>query len=70
MSGYMFASAPCIGCGNVFSFNPDLVPSVRINGVREPICQSCVDRVNPQRKAKGLPPIVPAPGAYSPQEVA
>jgi len=40
------------------------VPSVRINGVREPICQACVNRANPERIKNGLEPIVPAPDAY------
>jgi len=40
------------------------VPSVRIGHAREPICQACVDRVNPTRIAGGLAPIVPLPGAY------
>jgi hypothetical protein len=40
------------------------VPSIRINGTREPICLACVTTVNPRREANGLPPIVPAPDAY------
>jgi len=39
---------------------------VRVNGVREPICRDCVERVNPTRIAKGLEPIVPLPDAYDP----
>lgn len=69
MSGYMMAMAPCYGCGQVFGFHPDLVPSVTDdNGIRQPVCRSCVDRVNPRRAANGLPPIVPLPGAYEPSE--
>ena len=75
---FMSAMSPCIGCGQVFSYNPDLVPSIRLNaqgqpdpnGSREPICQSCVERVNPKRIANGLQPIVILPGAYEPEEVA
>ena len=55
---------PCIGCRAIFTYSPTRVPSVRVNGEREPICQRCVDRVNPQRIANGLDPIVPLPGAY------
>lgn len=67
--GYMSAMAPCFGCGEVFSFNPDRVPSIPIDGVRQPVCQACIDRANPRRVANGLPPIVPLPGAYDAQEV-
>jgi hypothetical protein len=42
------------------------VPSIRIKSNREPICQSCVDRVNLQRIANGLEPIVPFSDAYEP----
>lgn len=62
--GYVMALGPCIGCGRPFSFNPMRVPSLSVNGTREPICQTCVDRVNPLRKANGLEPIVPLAGAY------
>jgi hypothetical protein len=67
--GFMTVIGECFGCGIVFSFNADHVPSIPINGVREPICQACVDRANPQRVANGLDPIVVHPLAYEPQEV-
>lgn len=56
----------CIGCKRPFTFSPSRVPSVRVNGEREPICRDCVERVNPRRIANGLDPIVPLPGAYDP----
>jgi hypothetical protein len=62
--GYALCMGACIGCKRVFSFNPMRVPSITINGSREPICQMCVDRVNPTRVANGLPPIVPHSDAY------
>lgn len=62
--GYMLAMGACIGCGQPFSFNPMKVPSISINGRKEPICAACVARVNPMRKANGLEPIVPAADAY------
>ena len=66
---YMTAMGACIACKRIFSFNPNLVPSVSIDGrPREPICQDCVDRANIKRKANGLEPIVPLPGAYEPEE--
>jgi hypothetical protein len=64
--GYAFATSPCIGCGQLFSYNPLRVPSLTVNGSREPICAGCVERVNPRRIANGLAPIVPAPDAYEP----
>jgi hypothetical protein len=61
----------CFGCGKTFSFNPESVPSVRVNaqkqpdpaGHPEPFCQECVDRANPRRIANGLPPIQVLSGA-------
>ena len=64
--GYAMAVGSCIGCGRTFSFNPVKVPSITlsIDGNREPICQDCVNLVNPKRIANGLEPIVPSPDAY------
>jgi hypothetical protein len=62
--GYVSCTAACIGCGIPFSFNPNKVPSVVVEGNREPICRSCVERANPIRKEKGLPVISILPGAY------
>lgn len=64
LMGYVFVMSSCYGCGHPFSYNPTKVPSININGVREPVCQACVDRANPKRIANGLAPIVPLPGAY------
>lgn len=66
--GYMFATSPCIACGNLFTYAPTKVPSIPIDGVRQPICRSCVDVANPMRVDMGLEPIVPLPGAYEPEE--
>jgi hypothetical protein len=62
----MFVLGECFACHRPFTFSATRVPSVVINGHREPICQHCVDRVNPRRIANGLDPIVPLPGAYDP----
>jgi len=63
--GYALASGRCIGCDQIFSFNPVRVPSSSaVTGEREPICEACVVRINAVRKKKGLPPVVPLPGAY------
>ena len=62
--GYALCTSACIGCGRVFSYNPVRVPSITVKGTREPICHLCVERVNPARKEKGLPLIVPHADAY------
>ena len=62
----VFVLGECIGCRRLFSFSPSRVPSIPINGTREPVCRDCVERVNPRRLANGLDPIVPLPGAYDP----
>lgn len=66
--GYYIAMGNCITCNQFFEFNPDKVPSIRVNGVREPVCQSCVEIINTRRKAEGLEPITPLPDAYAPQD--
>lgn len=62
----MVAIGPCGNCQLLFVFDPDLVPSLTIEGVRVPFCERCINRANasPERRAAGLPPIVPMPGAY------
>jgi len=64
--GFCFVLGPCVRCQQPFTFNPLRVPSVRVDGQREPICAACVATVNPIRLARGLAPIVPLPGAYEP----
>ena len=66
--GYAFIMGQCFGCKQMFSFNPNKVPSIRIDGVKQPVCQSCVTIANPKRKANGLEPIEVLPGAYEPCE--
>jgi hypothetical protein len=65
----MSVMSECFGCHKVFTYNADRVPSIRHNGVKEPICQNCVDLVNPRRIDNGLKPIEVLPGAYEPEEV-
>ena len=66
--GYVMVTGHCVGCKQIFSFHPNKVPSIRIDGDRKPICKSCIDRVNPIRKRKGLEPLVPLPDAYEPAD--
>jgi hypothetical protein len=63
---YAQALAPCIGCRQPFWFHPNFVPSITIDGERQPICADCVERINPQRIKNGVPPIVPHERAYAP----
>ena len=62
--GYAFVLAPCFVCKQIFTFHPRKVPSYR----DEPICQNCIQRVNAQRKEKGLEQWPILPGAYEPCE--
>jgi len=66
--GYAFCTGECFGCRRIFSYNPMRVPSIRhpLTNHREPVCLTCVNRVNPDRIKNGLDPIVPLPGAYEP----
>lgn len=67
--GYLIALGPCVGCGRMFSFNPERVPSVRINGEREPLCRDCVEIGNRFRVSQGKEPVPILPGAYDETEV-
>ena len=64
--GYALAFSQCVSCKHVFGYNPHKVPSIRVNGVREPVCLTCIELANPKRKAAGLDEIVPHPDAYGP----
>jgi len=65
MSDYVFIMCNCIACGVPVFVNPEHVPSIRINGVREAICRACFNEWNKvQRTDKGLEPIPLHPRAY------
>lgn len=64
MSEFVAVMAHCIGCGRPFAFNPVRVPSMRVNGVREPICRECVTRINRNKVKRGEEPFAIAPDAY------
>ena len=66
MSGYAIAHGLCVNCNGVFSFNPHAVPSIRVRGVREPVCQPCMNKANTERVAKGLEPFPVREDAYEP----
>ena len=68
MSGFVSVMAPCCSCRQVFTFHPNKVPSVRIKGVRQPVCRTCIKRANVQRQANGLEPFPILPGSYEAAE--
>ena len=47
--GYAIMMAPCFVCKRVCAFNPIRVPSYQ----GQPICKSCVTRINEKRKQLG-----------------
>ena len=69
MSVFVYVLGECYVCRRVFAFNGELVPSLELNGRREPFCPDCIARANVKRVANGLDPIVPLPGAYEPEEL-
>jgi hypothetical protein len=58
--GYALVVGTCGQCKNIFSFNPNKVPSLK----NIPFCRACVDAANPLREKNGLPPILYAADAY------
>lgn len=65
--GYFLYMSGCAACPTVISYNPEFVPSIRINGEKEAICEACFNCWNEiHRTAKGLPPIQLHPQAYAP----
>jgi hypothetical protein len=81
--GYSVVLGRCWSCGRPFTFNPYLVPSIPIDpetrrppdlggdperAEREPLCESCVERVNVERERLGQPLVRVLPGAYEPME--
>jgi len=63
--GVAFMIAPCLICKRPFTFNPVKVPSLRVKGVKEPICKSCHAIINEKRVEAGVPPFPePHPDAY------
>ncbi len=66
---YMIALMPCVCCQQMFSANPDKVPSVRVNGIREGVCKACMDRANTVRKEIGMAELTYAADAYEAEQV-
>ena len=64
--GYMMLMATCCNCTQPFMSNPELVPSLMIDGKREPLCRACAEEWERIHNKSGTI----RPGAYEPQEVA
>ena len=44
--GYAIVLGFCCSCHKHIEFNPHKVPSIRVNGEREPLCRECAERWN------------------------
>ncbi len=64
--GYAIMFGPCYQCKEPFGYNPNRVPSLRINGIREPFCRMCIEEANAIRIERGLEPHPIHPEAYEP----
>ena len=64
--GHVFVIGFCYHCKKKFSFNPNFVPSLTINGDRKPFCKVCIDRANTIRIEKGMKPLEVHLEAYKP----
>ncbi len=66
MSGYVICTGTCYGCKQLFTFHSLYVPSLTIDGEREPFCRTCNERANAIRKDKRMPPLEVHPRGYEP----
>lgn len=66
MNGWIMMHGNCAACGTRVAFNPNKVPSIRVHGVREPLCAACVVKANTKAKAEGKPEFQIPEGAYEP----
>lgn len=64
--GYAVVVGTCCNCHGFMQFNPIRVPSVRIDGKREPVCKTCIEELNAKRKLVGAEPWPVHPDAYEP----
>jgi hypothetical protein len=64
--GYAILTGPCVNCRTLIHYHPHKVPSIRVNGERQPLCPACFDKWNTiHRTSKGLDPVPLDPQAYS-----
>lgn len=63
--GYAILMTHCCNCGKTIACNPVKVPSIRVNGTKEPLCRNCFNEWNKiHRTSQGLPPVELHPDAY------
>jgi len=67
--GYELIYGHCWACRRPFTFNADWVPSIPVEGVKQPVCEGCMLLANEKRIAAGLSPHPIDPRAYEAQEV-
>ena len=66
---YSLIHSECIGCQQLISYNADHVPSIVVEGQREPLCEACHGEWNQiHRVAHGLEPIDLHTNAYAPKK--
>ena len=71
---YALVYSPCASCGKAFGYNPHRVPSIRIDGVRQPVCKDCIEAENLKRQINidigqtdpDMPLLTYHPDAYEP----
>jgi len=61
---YMSLLSACYLCRRLFFYNPVRVPSVVVDGRREPLCEPCVTSVNAERARRGLAEWTIYPDSY------
>jgi len=67
--GVIFIFTTCVNCRTPMSCNPEKVPSLVLDGVREPLCEACFHKWNQiHRTSKGLEPVPLHPDAYTPMD--
>lgn len=55
MAGWAYMVGYCVACKQFFQFNPHAVPSLLVNGTREPLCRSCAERWNEMHPENARP---------------
>ncbi len=55
MAGFVMMTGFCCNCRRMVSFAPTKVPSLMINGKREPLCRACAERWNEMHPEKARP---------------
>jgi hypothetical protein len=67
--GYATMMGFCIACGKPISFHPHKVPSLMIDGKRQPICEGCANRWNGLHPEQARPILEGAYGFFPEEEL-